>query len=472
MPAIDLPPFEDLFPVAYTRRAAIGGLGAAVAAAAPRIRASAKHQNVAASPEATPAGATPVAPNAYRTTPQVFEYDSFNFEFLNVLGGTYEQIADVGEAFAAAAGVVDYDFESWVTNWTAMGDRLRAIGDEADARGRRVSAREAYARASNYYGVAYWFTLGTSQPERLPILWEQSYTAFADFLSRLDRPVEPVQIPYENTTLPGFAVLVDDSRDPRPWVILQNGSDGPNISMWSFGGAAALRRGYNVLFYDGPGQNAALFRQNLPFRPDWEAVITPVVDFLHARPNVIPDQIALYGISQSGYWAPRAAAFEHRLAAVIADPGVHDVSTSWTRNLPAEMLDALYGASGDELEGIKQAIDQEVDQARAQDPTVNFTLGFRMYPFGTDSLSEVLLGLRDYNLTGIADQIQCPILITDPEGEDFWPNQSVELAGMIGENATLAPFSADEGADLHCEPKAAGRRNQVIFDWLDDTLGR
>ena len=31
--------------------------------------------------------------------------------------------------------------------------------------------------------------------------------------------------------------------------------------------------------------------------------------------------LALYGISQAGYWVPRALAFEHRIAAAVADPG-------------------------------------------------------------------------------------------------------------------------------------------------------
>ena len=44
------------------------------------------------------------------------------------------------------------------------------------------------------------------------------------------------------------------------------------------------------------------------FRHDWEAVITPVVDFLASRDDVDDDRIVLHGISQAGYWAPRAAA--------------------------------------------------------------------------------------------------------------------------------------------------------------------
>src|SRR5690606_41197749 len=107
--------------------------------------------------------------------------------------------------------------------------------------------------------------------------------SFEEFLSRLDTPAEPVTIPYEETTLPGFALRVDDSGQQRPWIILNNGSDGTDNEMWSMGAAAALRRGYNARIFDGPGQNAALFRQHLYFRPDWENVITPAVDYLLTR---------------------------------------------------------------------------------------------------------------------------------------------------------------------------------------------
>ena len=78
-----------------------------------------------------------------------------------------------------------------------------------------------------------------------------------------------------------------------------------------------------------------LFERNVPFRYDWEHVITPVVDFLMARPDVDRQRIALYGISQAGYWVPRALAFEHRVAAGIADPGVIDVFATHVERAPA-----------------------------------------------------------------------------------------------------------------------------------------
>lgn len=60
--------------------------------------------------------------------------------------------------------------------------------------------------------------------------------------------------------------------------------------------------------------------------------------------------------------------------------------------------------------------------------------------------------------------------ITDPEQEQFWPGQSRELYEALEGPRELIRFSAAEGAESHCEPKATGLRAQRIFDWLDATL--
>ena len=96
-----------------------------------------------------------------------------------------------------------------------------------------------------------------------------------------------------------------------------------------FGGAAALERGYNALIFEGPGQGSMLFEREIFFRPDWEHVVTPIVDWLTAQPDVDANRIAITGWSLCGESVIRAAAFEHRLAAVVADPGVLDVWLSY-----------------------------------------------------------------------------------------------------------------------------------------------
>jgi hypothetical protein len=128
--------------------------------------------------------------------------------------------------------------------------------------------------------------------------------------------------------VPGYFLRCDDADGRRPLLILNNGSDGGMVAAWTLGVAAALARGYHALTFYGPGQGLALLEQSLYFRPEWEQVITPVVDWALTWPEVDPERIALLGISQAGYWVPRAVAFESRLAAAVADPGAVDVATA------------------------------------------------------------------------------------------------------------------------------------------------
>ena len=52
-----------------------------------------------------------------------------------------------------------------------------------------------------------------------------------------------------------------------------DGYDSNIQEMYFAHGAAALRRGYNCLLFDGPGQGRKLIRDGLPIRPDWENVV-------------------------------------------------------------------------------------------------------------------------------------------------------------------------------------------------------
>lgn len=235
-------------------------------------------------------------------------------------------------------------------------------------------------------------------------IWEAHRASADAFFARLTPAAEPVKIPYEGTTLPGYALTVDTSGKPRPWLIMNNGSDGTVTDMWVQGAAEALRRGYNVLIFGGPGQGAALYRQKLYFRPDWEKVITPVVDWLLTRPDVDAKRISLLGISQGGYWVPRAVAFEHRIAAAIVDPGVYNVATAFTSSVPPQALQALNTAQGAALDQLKKEFDQGVEQAMQQSPVARYTLTSRMGPYGTTSFAELLLKVQAYTLTDTPDQ--------------------------------------------------------------------
>jgi hypothetical protein len=70
----------------------------------------------------------------------------------------------------------------------------------------------------------------------------------------------------------------------------------------------------------------------------------------------------------------------------------------------------------------------------------------------------------------VVDQITTPLLIADPEGEQFWPGQSQRLFEKLHNTKRLVAFTAGEGADRHCEPMARSLLEQRMFDRLDETL--
>ncbi|MEU0965753.1 dipeptidyl aminopeptidase [Streptomyces sp. NPDC005917] len=390
--------------------------------------------------------------------------EQFDYEIRLALGSAWRQGADVGEVLATVAAAADADGETWFRAWSGLADRVREQAGRSAAEGCTVSAREAYLRAAGYFGTALVAVDACADAEaRLREVFPRHRDCFDRFLSAWDPPAERVSIPYEGDSLPGYLIGPPGAGGPRPTLIANNGSDGPLSSVWTLLGAPAVARGYRVLLFDGPGQQSMLFERGVSFRPDWEHVITPVVDFLLSRSDVDERRLVLAGVSQAGYWVPRALAFEHRIAAAVADPGVVRVVDSWWHNLGPD-LRALWESAD------RAAFDGIIAQALGEDPALAAIWRWRAKPYGIDSPFDLLSEISAYDITPVADRISTPLLITDPEGEHFWPGASQRLYDALPGTRQLIRFTAAEGAHLHCEPMGRALFEQRVFDWLDALL--
>jgi hypothetical protein len=398
---------------------------------------------------------------------QFFTDPSFDFETRSLVGDIHYGAGDIGEMLTAVANIVDGDANSWVAEWRSLAARIQTIGDESLKGGHRVSARNAYLRAAVYYAAANVFVDGTDDAEaKLTEGFADHRKCFDAHVSLLDPPAIPISIPYEGGDLPGYLFTPADDGVARPTIILNNGSDAAVTFLWPGLGQPGLDRGYNAVIFDGPGQQSMLFERGIPFRPDWENVITPLVDFLSDRPEVDESKIVLYGTSQGGYWVPRAAAFEHRLAAVVADPGVVDVSTKWKENIPKELV-ALLDANDEKGFNAAMAV------GRSQmGPAMQQEIAWRAKPYGIQpSDYATFKRVEEFRLGDAVKDIKAPIMITDPEGEQFWQGQSKELFDGVTGTKVIVPFSKAEGADLHIEPMGRSLLEQRMYDWLDGILG-
>ena len=120
-------------------------------------------------------------------------------------------------------------------------------------------------------------------------------------------------------------------------MILWNGLDSTKEHMYTSSHWAELAaRGISCLMVDCPGSGEALRLQGLTARVDTEAWAAACVDYLLTRPDVDPARIGLAGWSLGGYYAPRAAAFEKRLALVVAWGANHNWGAVQRRRLERE----------------------------------------------------------------------------------------------------------------------------------------
>jgi pimeloyl-ACP methyl ester carboxylesterase len=361
------------------------------------------------------------------------------------------------------------DNDSWYNEWNATAEHVSSEAAAQLAAGHRISARDSFLRATTYFRNAEFFLHSNPRDPRIYNAYKKSTQSYVSCCALHDPPILPVEIPYENTTLPGYFHRVDESGKKRPLFIMHSGFDGSAEELHGEGARAGIERGYNVLAFDGPGQYGPIHRQRLTFRPDWENVVTPVVDFALTLLGVDPAKIVLMGVSLGGYLAPRAAAFEKRIAALIANDGVYDYGLANLGGpIPAEQRAAAEAAM---KAPHAPEVDRKLEAAIKSSPTAAWALTHGMFVTGTSTPRAYVAATLEYHLrNGIAEQIACPTLVLEAEEDIFFHTQPQQLYEHLTCPKTLMRFSAAEGAGAHCQVGAHRLAFARIYDWLDDTL--
>ncbi|MCS5497095.1 hypothetical protein NY547_07590 [Cnuibacter physcomitrellae] len=451
---------------------------------------------------ATTAPVVPAAPGATGTVTSGLtpfpQQDDLNFQTQFNYGEAAYGGAEVGEVAAAVEevqaalaqiGTANLPvYQPYNDTFEALAARMAADADAEKAAGRLASARSKYLRAAGYYTSVLFFVLGGSAPTREAEVYRAMQRCWAEAAALLDPVWTRVEIPMtvrfpsasgtpvaRNVIVPAYWARASGD-GPKPTVIINNGSDAQLVDTFAFGGAAALERGYNALMFEGPGQGSLLFEQDIPFTPHWEDVITPLVDFVLAQPETDAASVALTGWSFGGLLVMRAAAHEHRLAAVVADPVFYNPLTPYAR---------LQGIPNDVwVNDVYPSFPQHGPQGR---DALRFLLGKRGEIFGEAFHQQALSGVVIQDLVGLLDAIgaytgdaamfgavTAHSLLLTYEGDDFFTGQDVDARSWLTSVASLSQhdFTAAEGAQFHCAPMAPQVRNEVVYDWLDGIFGR
>ncbi|MCW2526502.1 MAG: alpha/beta-hydrolase, partial [Pseudonocardiales bacterium] len=293
-------------------------------------------------------------------------------------------------------------------------------------------------------------------------LYNQHRASFQAAGALLDTPFEAVEIPYEGRTLPGYFMQPDNSGTKRPTIMIITGGDGTAERLYfNGGGAAGLRRGYNVLCFEGPGQSGAyLLDPTLTYRYDWEVPTTAAVDYLIGRCEVDADRIGYIGYSWGGYFVPRAAAFEQRIAACVAACLLPDVYTPVVQTMGVEEL----MESGKPIEESHLTTKQRYSLEEGM-PRFGFPNGAADLPAWGEQM-------KNMNLWGLQDRITCPVLNISTTGEGAGMIDSARRFFEVLPNP-LNQFvltTEEQGAEMHTVRGNSSLLHQIEFDWLDEVL--
>jgi pimeloyl-ACP methyl ester carboxylesterase len=387
------------------------------------------------------------------------EFAGWPFGLLGADGGA------VGEVSAIAASLTDPDDDAFVAAWTEAADRHVDEGEKAERAGRAVHAQGHYLRATSFYEVAMHVLYGTPVDERLTEAFGRLTKAFDRAMALRTPPGEPLSIPFDGHTMPGYFLRSTDAEggEARPVVICTNGYDATMADMYLAQAIDACGRGYHCVLFDGPGQGSLLL-EGVALIPEWERVVAPVVDAVVDRDDVDSSKIVLQGWSLGGHLAARAATGEHRLAACILDP------PQWSLFDGIPQLARRTGLSEQAAAALPEISDaDEATMMAAIDANRSLRWIVRQRGFwvnGVADLRGLLASCATFTLEGRAGDISCPTLATLAESDPL----AAGADGFVGRLAcptTLMRFSNLEGAGDHCELQNRWLANQRILDWLD-----
>ena len=316
-------------------------------------------------------------------------------------------------------------WHDWNREWSQCAAMHERMGEEAEAQEYYQSAAYHYFHAAITYHFGKF--LFVNRPDELRTGHENVVRTYQKALPYFDFPGERVAIPYEDGSIM-YGIFRKPWHTPKPPVVIMlPGLDSVKEELHNYGDDF-LRRGMAVLAIDGPGQGE--MEQQYPLRYDYEVPIRYAIDYLESRPDVNAARVGLMGVSLGGYFAPRAAAFEHRVKAVIANAGAYNFADHFEER-PLLTREAFV---------------------------------YRLKASDESSARKIL---QDFDLQGVMGKVTCPVLvIMGRQDRVIRPESAERVVAEAGGEAELWMF---EDGNHVCNNIPYKHRPQQA-DWMRKKL--
>lgn len=359
----------------------------------------------------------------------------FGSQTLRLVAEAQQGGGDVFDIARTCRGIEPGNKEAWETAWLKLAREIEAEAKEALARGNERTARDKFFHANQYYRMADVF-LTAADNDKKAGYFRKAQENFRAAARLYAPPMETVAVRCGDEEYDGYFCHPYRAKKGRsPAVFLIGGADAYAEEIF-FSGRQVLERGWALLLVDTPGRGSSIYLKNIPTRPDYEVPTKACIDYLVSRPEVDPERIVVIGISMAGYYAPRAAAFDKRIKALVAWSGCYSI------------LDDLY---------------LFCEHLR---PTVQRLLG------GVSD-AEARSRLKAFTMEGLARNITCPTLITHGAADRLMDvNGARRLFDEIGaSDKSLKVYDdSDHAGQIHCSHDYWSYNVPLMLDWLEKRL--
>lgn len=350
---------------------------------------------------------------------------------------TYDELMEIGRKITG--------FDVWISLFTQL-------AQQAEQEGNAMKAAVCY-RAAQFY------TLGDTLDENGALLklalYEKCFATYEQAFKGIEGLVYE-RIPYRNGYLPVY--VIKGTQGAKGSIVMHGGYDSFMQEFLGYG--LYLRdKGYDVYFFEGPGQGEVLCRCGIRMTHEWEHCVKAVLDHYKL------DDVTLIGISLGGYLATRAAAYEPRVKRLIMFDLIYDFYGSLRAKMSktgAKLLDHLTAHPKSPLWKLTQKKMEKVYFLKWL-----FGQGYHIFE-GVHTPCEYFNHIKLYNTREISQRVTQDTLVLAGEKDIYTVYLQQQLAALTNARSVESRlFTAAEHADHHCQIGNAALVLDVMADWIE-----
>ena len=312
-----------------------------------------------------------------------------------------------------------------------IGEKRETMAKEAEAAGHPVTARQNYFTAACFYTMAQGPIHADDDPANLALSARKN-ACYERFIALAAHRIEKVEIPFGDTSLPGYLHFPPGAAGCVPCVVFLGGMDNFKELLVLQPSDKFLERGIAVLAFDGPGQNEArIARKICCTESNFVDAGRAAMDFLCARPEIDHDRVGITGISMGSFWLTQIVAHDLRYKAAAGFYVCHEPGQETLLNNAIPMFRDRY-----------------------------------MWMAGYEDDEAFDTFAKKLTLEGLGPRIVCPSLIVAGEDDDLSPIEHTQrLYSEIAGPKTLVIYKGEvHGVSDNLDVRS------FIADWMKDRV--